>query len=584
MYRWCVRSLLFIFPLVLGDAPSVFEPEGVVPFIKFGSKNYYFSYRFKANFFQADQICKDINMILVAIPSKEVNDFLNTTISAANSKINFWTSGSNLVDKMSWMWMSNAQPITYSNWNHGQPSASANRCLLGQMVKGKDLLWMNEDCNALYNFVCESIEPAASSQTVGGGNWANSFADPAVSPNFPLFQYNNKNYYVNTQPLSFLDADRFCRMINMELVAVDSDAENTGLYTWLRNINMGTNFWTGGTNLINGIDWIWFPSGRKVTFTNWMKGQPDNIIERCIQLVVNKDMEQLSETIWWNGGMEWSNLGCEVTLPFICQSPTEKITRRPAAVAANENSKSLGVTETSDVISPPGISNQIVTTSESLTADWISNMDASETYDETSDVISTPDTSTQIETSPATITADWNSSMDESETYDETSDVISTPDISTQIVTSPETIIINGNSVEDTRDVISCPKIFYRILYNIKVSYDDAVKKCKKRGMSLVSIQSKEKSNSLNTVLQASSYGRNTFWTSGNKKYNKWTWLKGEPLEFTNWNAGEPNNGRGNEDCLTVTVFKSDNHSLWNDEPCGWGYTPVCEKVVECSE
>uniref|UniRef100_A0A6P7FD54 Macrophage mannose receptor 1-like n=1 Tax=Diabrotica virgifera virgifera TaxID=50390 RepID=A0A6P7FD54_DIAVI len=421
MYRWCVRSLLFIFPLVLGDAPSVFEPEGVVPFIKFGSKNYYFSYRFKANFFQADQICKDINMALVAIPSKEVNDFLNTTISAANSKINFWTSGSNLVDKMSWMWMSNAQPITYSNWNHGEPSASANRCLLGQMVKGKDFLWMNEDCNALYNFVCESIEPAASSQTVGGGT-------------------------------------------------------------------------------------------------------------------------------------------------------------------ANENSKSLGVTETSDVISPPGISNQIVTTSESLTADWISNMDASETYDETSDVISTPDTSTQIETSPETITADWNSSMDESETYDETSDVIFTPDISTQIVTSPETIIINGNSVEDTRDVISCPKIFYRILYNIKVSYDDAVKKCKKRGMSLVSIQSKEKSNSLNTVLQASSYGRNTFWTSGNKEDNKWTWLKGEPLEFTNWNAGEPNNGRGNEDCLTVTVFKSDNHSLWNDEPCGWGYTPVCEKVVECSE
>ncbi|XP_072397493.1 macrophage mannose receptor 1-like isoform X2 [Diabrotica undecimpunctata] len=462
MFRWCVRLLLLIFPLVLGDAPSVFEPAGVVPLTKFDNKSYYFSYKFKANFFHADQICKNINMRLVTIPSKEVNNYLYTTTSSANSEINFWTSGTNLVDKVSWMWMSSAQPITYANWNIGQPTASAYRCLLGQLIKGKDFLWMNIDCNGLYNFICESIEPAASSQTAGSENWANVFADPAVSPNFPLFHYNKKSYYVNTQPLSFLDADRFCRMINMELVSVESDAENTSLYRWLRNINMGLRFWSGGTNLINGIDWIWFPSGKKVTFTKWGNAQPDNINSRCIQFVVNKDL-----------GMKWSSLGCEVVQPFICQSPSDKITRCPTAVATNNrNYESCDVKDSRDVISPPVTSYQVLTTA---------------------------------------------------------------------------------------------------------VTYQEAIAACQAVGMSLVSIQSKEKSDAVNTVIQASPSNVN-FWTSGYKNKNKWFWLKGDPIVFTNWNVGAPKNEGSNEGCLMV--FKSGTGSLWNNAHCDSKLFPVCEKVV----
>ncbi|XP_050514837.1 macrophage mannose receptor 1-like [Diabrotica virgifera virgifera] len=470
MCRWWVCSLLFLFPLVLGDAPSVFDPAGVVPLEKCekcGNKNYYFSYKFKANYFHADQICRDMNMTLVTIPSKEVNDFLYTTVLSANGEINFWTSGTNLVDKVSWMWMSNAQPITYSNWNVGQPTASAYRCLLGQMIRGKDFLWMNVDCNGLYNFVCESIEPAASSKTGGSENWAKLFADPSVSPNFPLFNYNKKSYYVNTQAMSFLDANRFCRMINMELVSIESDAENTWVYRWLRNINLGTTYWSGGTNLINGFDWIWFSSGRKVVFTKWMKGQPATINQRCIQLIVNKGL-----------GMEWVSLGCEVLLPFVCQSPTDKITRRPATVGPNGNSGSCEVKEVKEV----------------------------------------------------------------------------------KEVISP---VVN---TYHTYKVLTTP-----------VHYKQAVAACEAAGMSLVSIQSKEKSDSVTSKLQKISQ-TGAFWTSGHKIDNKWFWLKGEPITFTNWNDGEPNNKRGNENCLTV--FKSGTGSLWNDDPCDFKFIPVCEIAV----
>lgn len=51
---------------------------------------------------------------------------------------------------------------------------------------------------------------------------------------------------------------------------------------------------------------------------------------------------------------------------------------------------------------------------------------------------------------------------------------------------------------------------------------------------------------------------------------NGWAWITGEPFSFTQWNAGEPNNGYygpvyGYED---AAVFWSAGN--WNDAPSGW--------------
>jgi Lectin C-type domain len=41
-------------------------------------------------------------------------------------------------------------------------------------------------------------------------------------------------------------------------------------------------------------------------------------------------------------------------------------------------------------------------------------------------------------------------------------------------------------------------------------------------------------------------------------------WVTGEPVTYTNWNSGEPNNSNGIEDC--VEIYGS--HGGWNDLPC----------------
>jgi hypothetical protein len=64
-----------------------------------------------------------------------------------------------------------------------------------------------------------------------------------------------------------------------------------------------------------------------------------------------------------------------------------------------------------------------------------------------------------------------------------------------------------------------------------------------------------------------------------------WLWPDGSPVTFTNWNAGEPNNGLGQyeEDCMVmIGVGTVTTPGLWDDKQClptvvpGYGF--VCER------
>ncbi|RXM98613.1 Pulmonary surfactant-associated protein D [Acipenser ruthenus] len=48
--------------------------------------------------------------------------------------------------------------------------------------------------------------------------------------------------------------------------------------------------------------------------------------------------------------------------------------------------------------------------------------------------------------------------------------------------------------------------------------------------------------------------------------------LNGKPIAFSKWQCGEPNNDKGEEDCV---VLVSD--GMWNDVPCGTSNIIVCE-------
>ena len=53
-------------------------------------------------------------------------------------------------------------------------------------------------------------------------------------------------------------------------------------------------------------------------------------------------------------------------------------------------------------------------------------------------------------------------------------------------------------------------------------------------------------------------------------------WVNGDPLAFTNWNGGEPNDDHGGEDCVGIL-----GNGKWNDFECGGGggeFQSICER------
>jgi hypothetical protein len=64
----------------------------------------------------------------------------------------------------------------------------------------------------------------------------------------------------------------------------------------------------------------------------------------------------------------------------------------------------------------------------------------------------------------------------------------------------------------------------------------------------------------------------------------QFVWSDGTPLGFSNWHAGEPNDGGGNyaEDCAIIAGARADKQ--WDDRPCapvtgvgGGKYAVLCQ-------
>jgi hypothetical protein len=62
----------------------------------------------------------------------------------------------------------------------------------------------------------------------------------------------------------------------------------------------------------------------------------------------------------------------------------------------------------------------------------------------------------------------------------------------------------------------------------------------------------------------------------------QFVWVDGTPLGFSNWEAGEPNNGGGsNEDCAIIAGARAE--KKWDDRPCapngsGGAYAVLCQR------
>ncbi|XP_037820987.1 putative uncharacterized protein DDB_G0289963 [Lucilia sericata] len=136
-----------------------------MPLLKLGEKRYYLGIFFKANWFKATQYCRYHGMHLASISSQEENDRLEKHIRDFGlGHEHFWTSGTDLADEGNFFWMSTGRPITFTNWNAGEPNnfryenGEEENCLELWNRDGKGLKWNDSPCSFETYFVCE-VQP-----------------------------------------------------------------------------------------------------------------------------------------------------------------------------------------------------------------------------------------------------------------------------------------------------------------------------------------------------------------------------------------------------------------------------------------
>jgi len=127
-----------------------------------GQKKYYIGMFFKANWYKAEQYCRFHGMHLASINSvqeqKELEEHLQ---SIGMGEEHFWTSGTDQAQEGSFFWMSTGKPITYENWNAGEPNnfqyenGEEEHCLELWNRDGKGLRWNDTPCSFQTFFVCE---------------------------------------------------------------------------------------------------------------------------------------------------------------------------------------------------------------------------------------------------------------------------------------------------------------------------------------------------------------------------------------------------------------------------------------------
>lgn len=409
----------------------------------------------------------------------------------------------------------------------------------------------------------------------------------ATLPGFAFLGSNNGLfYYVSTTNATYTNAQNSALSNGAHL----STIRNAGQNTWLRNaLNAAGvgNCWIGFNDLVNEGSFVW-SSGASVTYTNWSAGEPNNAgNEDAVQMLTNGAWNDLPVNnnlrfVIELGGLPVSRTAGPASGSFFSLGTT---TVTHSATDSNGNTSNCSFTVTVNdntaptVLCPSGVFIDLDPSCNGVVGNYISQASVSDNC--------TPSNNLSLQQSPAagtlvsgrgpvviTITA-----TDAAGNVGTCSFNALKRDITPPSITCPANIVVGSNNgicgavvnytptVADGCHTAGCnmgnlpgyvlvgsinDHSYYRS--TASMSWTAANAAAQALGGHLVTIANAAENN-LFTGLNQHWIGFTDQATEG-----QWAWVTGEPVTYTNWAAGEPNNS-GNEDFAVINW----NGTAWND-------------------
>ncbi|XP_076269576.1 lectin subunit alpha-like isoform X1 [Rhynchophorus ferrugineus] len=112
--------------------------------------------------------------------------------------------------------------------------------------------------------------------------------------------------------MGFHNAFITCRQYGFEPAEIHTIEEHIMVEKLLKHEKVGYEhgFWIFATNLDDKHSYYWLNSGRRLFYSNFSQGQPDNYKdnESCLQVFPVS-----------SGHFAWNDLPCSLKMPFLCQ-------------------------------------------------------------------------------------------------------------------------------------------------------------------------------------------------------------------------------------------------------------------------
>ncbi|XP_016522018.1 ladderlectin-like isoform X1 [Poecilia formosa] len=112
-----------------------------------------------------------------------------------------------------------------------------------------------------------------------------------------------------------------------------------------------------------------------------------------------------------------------------------------------------------------------------------------------------------------------------------------------------------------------------------EMSWAKAEKNCLSLGANLASIHNVNEYHQVQALITAASRGSGQTWigASDAEQERTWLWSDGSPMIYTNWCRGQPDNWKGNQNCV---VMNYQDNKCWDDHTCDVSLPSVCARTV----
>ncbi|KAL4230747.1 hypothetical protein ACF0H5_011122 [Mactra antiquata] len=167
---WLCSTCLLATGLPTTDNDNTLSKRVILPefttcphgFVRFADSCYKAAHDL-ANWPDAMVYCRAYASHLAYVETIDEQNFLtahlrNITASITDPEKYFWIGGTDAVSEGEWIWSTVYRPITYTNWNPGEPndndshSSKHQDCMGMYAATGK---WDDGWCETLHNFICE---------------------------------------------------------------------------------------------------------------------------------------------------------------------------------------------------------------------------------------------------------------------------------------------------------------------------------------------------------------------------------------------------------------------------------------------